>query len=52
MPSRSFELSVDLPVPGAEVLAFLLDPRRHVVLHALMVSAQPVGSGVDGRGYP
>ncbi|MDK2014251.1 MULTISPECIES: SRPBCC family protein [unclassified Deinococcus] len=52
MPSRSFELSVDLPVPGAEVLAFLLDLRRHVGLHALMVSAQPVGSGVDGRGRP
>jgi len=51
VPSRSFELSVDLPVPGAEVLAFLLDLRWHVGLHTLMVSAQPVGSGVDGRGY-
>ena len=48
MPSRSFELSVDLPVPWPEVLAFLLDLRRHVGLHALMVSAQPVGAGVVG----
>ncbi|GGL14916.1 hypothetical protein [Deinococcus radiotolerans] len=50
MPSRSFELSVDLPVSGAVVLAFLVDLRRHVGLHALMVSAEVVGSGVDARG--